>query len=115
MTGLDEGEPGYIEALPAYGHRLPDRDAGIGAAIAMTCYVYILGSDGLGGRRTYVGWTTDPERRLAQHNAGTGARSTRGRTWTILYLEPCHDRGAAMSREWHLKRDRNFRRRVWPG
>jgi hypothetical protein len=29
--------------------------------------------------RTYVGWTTDLDRRLAQHNAGTGARSTRGR------------------------------------
>ena len=45
----------------------------------MGCFVYILGSNGSGGPRTYVGWTTDLDRRLAQHNAGTGARSTRGR------------------------------------
>ena len=47
----------------------------------MECFVYILGSCGLDGYRTYVGWTNDLERRLARHNAGTGARSTRGRVW----------------------------------
>jgi putative endonuclease len=74
------------------------------------CYVYILGSFGKGGYRTYVGWTYDVDRRLLQHNTGTGARSTRGRTWTLLYMELHATRSAAMSREWHLKRDRRFRR-----
>ena len=74
------------------------------------CYVYILGSVGNGGHRTYVGWTYDVDRRLLQHNSGTGARSTRGRTWTILYVELHPTRSAAMSREWHLKRDRRFRK-----
>jgi putative endonuclease len=74
------------------------------------CFVYVLGSDGPGGARTYVGWTTDLERRLAEHNDGTGARSTRGRTWRLLYAERYQNRGQAMSREWHLKRDRGFRR-----
>ncbi|MBF0462924.1 MAG: GIY-YIG nuclease family protein [Magnetococcales bacterium] len=36
-----------------------------------------MGSDGRGGRRTYVGWTTDLDRRLDEHNAGIGARSTK--------------------------------------
>lgn len=76
----------------------------------MACYVYILGSTGKGGYRTYVGWTTDLERRLAQHNAGAGARSTRGRNWTLLYAERFRTRGPAMSREWYLKRDRPFRK-----
>ena len=76
----------------------------------MACYVYVLGSGGSGGYRTYVGWTTDLERRLAEHNDGTGARSTRGRTWRLLYAECYQNRGQAMSREWHLKRDRGFRR-----
>jgi putative endonuclease len=79
----------------------------------MPCFVYVLGSKGKGGTRTYVGWTTDLDRRLAQHNAGTGARSTRGRKWVLLYCERCATRRDAMSREWHLKRDRRFRRNLW--
>ncbi len=50
-----------------------------------TCFVYILGSLGKGGHRTYVGWTTDLDQRLTRHNGGTGARSTRGRSWVLLY------------------------------
>lgn len=74
------------------------------------CFVYVLGGDGPGGYKTYVGWTLDLERRLAQHNTGTGARSTRGRQWSLLYAERYHTRNQAMSREWHLKRDRRFRK-----
>lgn len=78
----------------------------------MACFVYILGSDARDGYRTYVGWTTDLDMRLARHNAGTGARSTRGREWVLLYAERYANRGEAMSREWHLKKDRRFRRLV---
>ena len=53
----------------------------------MECFVYVLGSCGPDGYRTYVGWTNDLERRIARHNAGTGARSTRGRVWFLLYAE----------------------------
>jgi putative endonuclease len=76
----------------------------------MSCFVYVLGSGRDGDYRTYVGWTTDLDRRLERHNAGTGAKSTRGRSWTLLYAERFETRGDAMSREWHLKRDREFRR-----
>ena len=76
----------------------------------MGCYVYVLGSDGVGGVRTYVGWTVDLDRRLARHNGGRGARSTRGRRWRLLYAERYATRAEAMSREWRLKRDRTFRR-----
>ncbi len=78
----------------------------------MSFFVYILGSKGLGDHRTYVGWTTDLDRRLAEHNAGVGARFTRGKKWLLLYAERHASRGEAMSREWHLKRDRAFRKRV---
>jgi putative endonuclease len=79
---------------------------------AAACFVYVLGNAGVAGSRTYVGWTTDLERRLAEHNAGAGARSTRGRSWTLLYAEKLDDRNAAMSREWRLKRDRRLRREL---
>lgn len=72
-------------------------------------FVYVLGSQHKNERRTYVGWTTDIKRRLQQHNDGRGAKSTRGRSWTLLYFESCDSRNEAMSREWHLKRDRKFR------
>ena len=76
----------------------------------MACFVYVLGSgDGGTGYRTYVGWTDDLDARLARHNSGKGARATRGRQWVLLYAERYRNRGAAMSREWHLKRDRRFR------
>ncbi|MBL4692254.1 MAG: GIY-YIG nuclease family protein [Magnetovibrio sp.] len=78
----------------------------------MCGYVYILGSLGAGGPRTYVGWTNNLDARLAAHNSGRGAKSTRGRTWTLLYGERFATRNAAMSREWHLKRDRKFRKLV---
>ena len=76
----------------------------------MACYVYVLGTASPHDSRTYVGWTTDLDERLARHNAGKGAKSTRGRAWVLLYAERYRTRSAAMSREWRLKRDKEFRR-----
>jgi putative endonuclease len=72
-------------------------------------YVYVLGSVRGADRRTYVGWCVDLDQRLTAHNAGRGARSTRGRTWVLLYAERYATRNVAMSREVSLKRDRGFR------
>jgi len=72
-------------------------------------YVYVLGSARAGDRRTYVGWCVDLDQRLTAHNAGRGARSTRGRVWVLLYAERYATRNEAMSREVSLKRDRKFR------
>lgn len=73
------------------------------------CFVYVLGSCNSDDIRTYVGWTTDLARRLAAHNSGNGARSTRGRKWSLLYAECYLTKSDAMRREWYLKRDRRFR------
>ena len=78
------------------------------------CFVYVLGNCGRAAFRTYVGWTTDLDGRLAKHNAGKGARSTRGQLWTLIYAERHATRRDAMSREWHLKRDRRFRKALSP-
>lgn len=75
-------------------------------------FVYVLGSFHKGRYLSYVGWTNDVAQRLDKHNAGTGARSTRGRAWTLLHTEAFKTRNAAMSREWHLKRDRAFRKKL---
>jgi len=75
----------------------------------MACYVYILGSARASGYQTYIGWTVDLDQRLERDDEGAGAKSTRGRFWVLLYAERYDDRRDAMSREWHLKRDKQFR------
>lgn len=60
--------------------------------------------------RTYVGWTLDLERRVEQHNQGSGARATRGGKWILIYVERYRTRNAAMRREVFLKRDRRLRK-----
>jgi putative endonuclease len=72
----------------------------------------VIGCSDRHGTRTYVGWTNDLPRRLMRHNAGTGARSTRGRAWCVLYAERLASKRAAMSREWYLKRNRKFRKKL---
>jgi putative endonuclease len=79
------------------------------------CFVYVLGTRTKTRHLTYVGWTNDVMRRLALHNAGKGARTTRGRTWVLLQSERFATRREAMSREWHLKRDRRFRKKLAQG
>ena len=77
--------------------------------------VYILEcSDDRGS--FYIGYTTDLARRLAEHNAGDGAKYTRGRTpVTVRYVEYWPSKSAAMSREWELKqRSRAEKERLVP-
>ena len=64
-------------------------------------YVYVLEcSDGT----YYTGYTTDVERRVAEHDAGEGAKYTRGRTPVELrHVESFETRAAAMSREYEIK------------
>lgn len=65
-------------------------------------YVYILkcSDDSL-----YTGWTTDPTERIKAHNAGTGAKYTRGRgPVTLVYLEKFDNKGDALSREAEIKK-----------
>ena len=79
----------------------------------MPSFVYVLAAQNPDGRSlTYVGWTLDLERRLAEHNgegAQKGAKTTRGRVWALVYAEKHRTRKGAMKREFVLKNDRKFR------
>jgi putative endonuclease len=64
-------------------------------------YVYVLSC---ADDTYYTGYTTDVERRVAEHDAGDGAKYTRGRTPVDLaYVERCDSRSAALSREHEIK------------
>lgn len=75
--------------------------------------VYMLVND---RGNTYVGIARDVTRRIRQHNGEIvgGARATKGRgPWRLLHEEPgFNGRAAAQSREYYLKKDRAFRRRL---
>jgi putative endonuclease len=64
-------------------------------------YVYVLEcADG----SLYTGYTTDVQRRVAEHDAGEGAKYTRGRTPVELcHVERFDSRSAAQSREHEVK------------
>ena len=66
------------------------------------CYCYIVEcADGT----YYTGWAVDPERRVAVHNKGRGARYTSMRLPVrLVYVEAQPDRTAAMKREIAIKR-----------
>ncbi len=52
----------------------------------------------------YTGYTTDLERRVAEHNAGDGAKYTKPRTPVkLVYHEEYDSKSAAMSREYEIK------------
>lgn len=64
-------------------------------------YTYILKcSDG----SLYTGWTNDIEKRIQDHNAGKGAKYTRGRTPVeLIHCEKFSTKEEAMKREYAIK------------
>lgn len=64
-------------------------------------YVYVLEcADG----SFYTGYTTDVNRRVEEHDAGEGAKYTRGRTPVeLVHVEAFESQSAAMAREYEIK------------
>jgi putative endonuclease len=66
------------------------------------CYCYIVEcADG----SYYTGWAVDPEKRVAVHNKGRGAKYTKMRLPVkLVYVEQQPDRTTAMKRERAIKK-----------
>ena len=72
------------------------------AEIAPEAWVYLLRC---GDGSLYTGWTTDLERRLIRHSAGTASRYTASRLPVALELAlPMDSRTAARREEARIKR-----------
>lgn len=68
----------------------------------MPCYTYILKCS---DNTLYTGWTNDLAKRIKTHNAGKGARYTRGRLPVkLLYYEIFPTKQEAQRREIQIKK-----------
>ena len=77
----------------------------------MSFYVYMLKS--IEKRPvTYIGYTKNLKKRLSLHNAGKGAKFTRGRKWKLIYKELLNSRSEAISREYYIKNNRTLRNKI---
>ena len=61
---------------------------------------------------TYVGYTNNLQKRINLHNSGKGAKFTRGRKWTLIYKEKYKSKKEAISREYYIKKNRSFRKKI---
>ena len=77
----------------------------------MSFYVYMLKSRGLNSI-TYVGHTKDLKKRINLHNAGKGAKFTRGRKWKLIFKEKCKSKSEAISKEYYIKNNRKIRNKI---
>ena len=67
----------------------------------MSYWLYILEC---GDGTLYTGTAADVDKRLKAHQAGKGAKYTRGRgPLRVVYREDCGDKSAALKREYAVK------------
>jgi predicted GIY-YIG superfamily endonuclease len=96
------------DVLPDEAKLLPvvsRRQAGARAKLHMQVawFVYIIQSTVDG--RLYTGISPDVATRIAKHNAGKGAKTTRrGRPWVLVHTEGPMALGAALRRERAIKK-----------
>ena len=111
---------GAQPVVPAGSFESPlDRAALTGSAFErrtpaprMGAYVYVLGTCSKKRHLTYVGWTIDVARRSRSTMPARARAPRAGALWVLLHANDATAARQAMSREWHLKRDRAFRKKL---
>ena len=78
----------------------------------MTYFVYLLKSISSSINKTYAGYSKNVQKRLIKHNSNTGAKSTRGYKWKVIYKKKFETKSAAMSYEHKIKKDRVLRKKI---
>ena len=78
----------------------------------MVYYVYFIKTLNGYPVKTYVGYTSNLNKRLEKHNSNLGAKSTRGYKWEFVYKKKFYSKSKALSFEYRLKKDRKERLRL---
>ena len=78
----------------------------------MKYFVYLIISKNKQKHLSYVGYTNNLKKRLANHNASKGAKFTRGRKWILAYSIGYNSKSKAMSEEYKLKKNYKLRNKI---
>ena len=77
--------------------------------------VYVINCD---TGNYYIGYTSDLEKRLKQHNDGLSKWTKRYKNWKVIYQEEYKTRTEALKREGFLKKQKGgdvFKKIISPG
>jgi putative endonuclease len=77
----------------------------------MIFFVYIIYSPLLD--KYYVGYTSDLEKRLFEHNSGISEFTSQKADWQLKYTEEFPDRASAMKREKEIKKKKSRKYIEW--
>ena len=78
----------------------------------MSYFVYMLISHHKNKIYSYVGYTKNIKKRLADHNNSKGAKYTKGRIWDIIYKKKYLSKSKAMKEEYLLKKNIKLRKNI---
>ena len=70
----------------------------------MSYYVYLILTLNNNKPISYVGYTNNLLKRIKLHNAGKGAKFTKGRQWKLIFSMKYNDKKKAMIEEYKLKK-----------
>ena len=75
-------------------------------------YVYMLISLNEKKHISYVGYSSNPKKRLIMHNKGKGAKFTRGKKWKIIFKKKLLSKNDALKFEYSLKKNIKLRNKI---
>ena len=75
----------------------------------MSFFVYLLITKQKNKLISYVGYTSNLQKRLKLHNTSKGAKFTKGRIWKLIYYKKYKTKSEAMVEENKLKKNYKLR------
>ena len=78
----------------------------------MSYFVYILITSSKNRYISYVGYTSNIEKRINAHNSSKGAKFTKGRKWKLVFKKKFKTKSEAMKAEAKIKKDKKFRGKI---
>ena len=75
----------------------------------MVFYVYLIKTSNSHYNKSYVGYTNNLDKRILDHNANKGAKSTKGFKWELVFKKKFYSKQKALSFEYKLKKNRKER------
>ena len=63
-------------------------------------------------KTSYVGYTSNIDRRLNLHNSSKGAKFTKGRKWIVIYKKKYSNKTEALKNEYKLKKNTILRKKL---